>query len=91
MIFAATAPYEAIRLLLSIAATKEESITYKGKSGGQRLQISLIDVKRAYFNTVVDEPIFVELPPEDPEHGRKCGRLKRHLYGTRGRSCRVGG
>ncbi len=60
---------------MSIAATKEESITYKGKSGGQRLQISLIDVKRAYFNAVVDEatPIFVELPPEDPEHGRKCG------------------
>ena len=84
VIFAATAPYEAIRLLLSITATKEENITYKGKSGGQRLQISLIDVKRAYFNAVVDEPIFVELPPEDPEHGRKCGRLKRHLYGTRG-------
>ncbi len=31
-----------------------------------------------------DTPIFVELPPEDPEHGRRCGRLKRHLYGTRG-------
>jgi hypothetical protein len=31
-----------------------------------------------------DTPVFVELPPEDPEHGRKCGRLKRHLYGTRG-------
>ncbi|MDP6496001.1 MAG: hypothetical protein QGI09_11450, partial [Dehalococcoidia bacterium] len=31
-----------------------------------------------------DTPIFVELPPEDPEHGRKCGRLKRHLFGTRG-------
>ena len=28
--------------------------------------------------------IVVELPPEDPEHGRLCGRLRRHLYGTRG-------
>ena len=23
-------------------------------------------------------------PPEDPEHGKRCGRLRRHLYGTRG-------
>ncbi len=78
VIFAATAPYEAIWLLLSIAATKEESKTYKGKCGGQRLQISPIDVKHAYFNAIVgedDTPVFVELPPEDPEHGRKCGRL----------------
>ena len=35
VIVAATAPYESIRLLLSIAATKEESKTYKGKSGMQ--------------------------------------------------------
>ena len=50
------------------------------------MQISMIDVKRAYFNAVVsqDTPVFVELPPEDPEHGRLCGRLRRHLYGTRG-------
>ena len=85
MIFAATAPYEYIRMLLSIAATKEET-THRGRSGKQRLQISMVDVKRAYFNAVVDEgaPVYVELPPEDPEHGRKCGRLRRHLYGTRG-------
>ncbi|MDP6494880.1 MAG: reverse transcriptase domain-containing protein, partial [Dehalococcoidia bacterium] len=86
VIFAATAPYESIRLLLSIAAAKEESKTYKGQVGGRRLQVSLVDIKRAYFNAAVaeDQPIFVELPPEDPEYGRKCGRLRRHLYGTRG-------
>ena len=85
VIFAATAPYESIRLLLSAAAAKEET-THKGKIGGERLQIALIDVKRAYFNAHVaeDMPICVELPPEDPEHGRLCGRLRRHLYGTRG-------
>ena len=85
MIFAATAPYESIRLLLSIAAAKEET-SHKGKVGGERLQISMIDINRAYFNAIVDEgkPIYVELPPEDHEHGRKCGRLRRHLYGTRG-------
>ncbi len=45
-----------------------------------------VDARRAYFNAVVDEetPVFVKLPPEDPEHGRRCGRSKRHLYGTRG-------
>ncbi len=86
VIFAATAPYESIRLLLSIAATMEETTYAKNKCGEQRLQVSMVDVKRAYFNAKVpdDTPIFVELPNEDPEHGRKCGRLRRHLYGTRG-------
>ncbi len=85
VIFAAIAPYESIRLLLCIAAAKEET-SHKGKVGGERLQISMIDIKRAYLNAIVDEdkPIYVELPPEDPEHGRKCGKLCRHLYGTRG-------
>ncbi len=86
VIFAATAPYESIRLLLSIAAAMEESTKYKKKCGAQRLQVSLVDIKRAYFNAMVadDTPIFVELPPEDPEYGKRCGRLRRHLYGTRG-------
>ncbi len=85
VLFAATAPYEAIQLLLSIAATNEET-THKGCVGERQLHISMVDVKRAYFNAVVpeDTPIFVELSPEDPEHGRLCGRLRRHLYGTRG-------
>ena len=64
VLFAATAPYEAIKLLLSIAAAKEET-THRGCVGERRLQISMVDVKRAYFNAVVPEetPIFVELPP----------------------------
>ncbi len=50
-----------------------------------RTQISLIDIRRAYFNATVnpEEPIYVEFPPEDPMHGQRCGRLNRHLYGTR--------
>ena len=64
----------------------EETTYAKNKCGEQRLQVSMVDVKRAYFNAKVpdDTPIFVELPNEDPEHGQKCGRLRRHLYGTRG-------
>ena len=50
-----------------------------------RIQILFIDIKRAYFNAMVndDEPIYVELPPEDPMHKKMCGRLNRHLYGAR--------
>ena len=60
VLFAATAPYEAIKLLLSIAAAKEET-THRGCVGERRLQISMVDVKRAYFNAVVAAvtPIFV--------------------------------
>ena len=57
------------------------------RSGSGRLQIAMIDIKRAYFNAKVDDncPICVELPPEDPMSGQvKCGCLNRHLYGTRG-------
>ena len=55
-------------------------------SDPQRLDLSLIDIKRANLNATISEdaPIYVELPPEDPMAGRKCGRLNRHLYGTRG-------
>ena len=48
--------------------------------------MSFVDVKRAYFNAKVDReasPCFVELPQEDPECGKKCAELVRHMYGTR--------
>ena len=50
-----------------------------------RAHISLVYIKRTYFNATVnpEEPIYVELPPEDPMHGSMRGRLNRHLYGTR--------
>ena len=52
-----------------------------------RTQLSFVDVKRAYFNAKIEEgdaPTFVCLPTEDPEHETMCGRLLRHMYGTRG-------
>jgi hypothetical protein len=51
-----------------------------------RTQISFVDVSRAYFNAKVDQddnPCFVELPAEDPDCGKRCGRLVMHMYGTR--------
>ena len=52
-----------------------------------RTQVSLIDVKRAYFNAVIDQrdkPTFVDLPAEDSDHGSMCGHILRHIYGTGG-------
>ena len=42
---------------------------------------------RAYFNAVIPEgeqPTFVKLLPEDPDHHNMCAQLLRHMYGTRG-------
>ena len=88
-IFAPTRPLEALRALLSILATKsfwpEENWRAK-KDSDDRLQISLIDISRAYFSakTSEDHPVYVDLPAEDPDHGKEfCGRLNVHMYGTR--------
>ena len=47
--------------------------------------MSFIDISRAYFcaTTDPDDPTYVELPIEDPEHGVKVGLLLKHMYGTR--------
>ena len=52
----------------------------------QRVQISLVDIKRAYFNAGIeraDTPALVQFPPEDADSETKVGRLLRHVYGTR--------
>ena len=47
--------------------------------------MSFVDISRAYFNAKCDQsnPTYVDLPPEDPDHGKMCGLLLRHMYGTR--------
>ena len=55
-------------------------------SSPERVQISLVDIKRAYFNAEIDPadpPTFVQLPPEDADSETMVGRLLRHMYGTR--------
>ena len=51
----------------------------------KRMQVSMIDISRAYFNAETDQskPTYVSLPPEDEDHEEKCGMLLRHMYGTR--------
>ena len=86
--FAPAPPLEALRTVLSLAMTAvgEHRPDWSPKSPN-RTQVSLIDVKRAYFNASIDardKPTFVDLPAEDADHTDMCGQLLRHMYGTRG-------
>ena len=86
-IFAPTPPLEALRSVLSMAATDfpDHPKHVRDGSSERRTQISAVDISRAYFNASTDEdnPTYVMLPKEDPEHGEKCGFLRKHMYGTR--------
>ena len=85
--FAPAPPLEALRTVLSMAMTCcGDHRPLWDPLSPHRQQLSFIDVKRAYFNAKVDRdaaPCFVELPPEDPDKGKMCGELLRHMYGTR--------
>jgi len=87
-IFAPTPPLEALRSVLSMAATDlpNQRKHVRSKNDELRTQVSVIDIKRAYFNAKADDerPTFVELPEEDPDHKKgMCARLLVHMYGTR--------
>ena len=73
--FAATPPLEAMRLILSEAASQ-------GAAPGQELKVMLLDAKKAHLHAMAERPIFVQLPPERARPGYCC-RLIRSLYGTR--------
>ena len=87
-IFAPTPPLEGLRTVLSVAATQLPGRPKPDRDtlSETRVQISLIDISRAYFNATVDEqnPTYVQLPPEHPQYERgKCAQLIKHMYGTR--------
>ena len=77
--FAPTPPLEALKLLISDAATTE-----KGKD---KKCIMINDVVRAYFEAPVKRDICIELSQEDLEEGESnenlVGLLEMSLYGTR--------
>ena len=76
-LYASTPPVEAMRLIISQAATGEGT-------GGQKILMTN-DVRRAYFHASIDREVYVEVPPEDREEGDGdvVGRLRLCLYGTR--------
>ena len=74
--YAATPPLEALRLILSFAASVSED--------GAHRELMVNDVSRAYFYAAVRRSLFIELPPEDEEaRAGEVGRLNVCLYGTR--------
>ena len=85
--FAPAPPLEALRTVISMAMTTcGDHRPIYDPSSPQRVQMSFVDVKRAYFNAKIDReasPCFVDMPPEDAERGEKCAELLRHMYGTR--------
>ena len=86
-IFAPTPPLESLRTIISLAATDFAGVKPRVRDGqsDRRTQISFIDISRAYFcaSTDPNDPSYVELPAEDPDHGTMCGLLLKHMYGTR--------
>ncbi len=85
--FAPAPPLEALRTVLSLAMTRTgDHQPVWDPASPDRTQISFVDVTRAYFNARLDEadePVFVDLPPEDADHRDMCAQLLRHMYGTR--------
>ena len=77
-LFAATPPLEALRLLISEAATDDFE---------RNKVISIIDVARAFFEAPVQRDVCIELPEEDltTEDIKQdlVGKLNMSLYGTR--------
>ena len=75
-IFAATPPLEAMRYVISRAATV---------CGQEQRCVMTVDVSRAYFNAVATRDVFIEIPKEDRIAGdeNKVGKLNLCLYGTR--------
>ena len=75
-LYASTPPLEALRLIVSHAATYPQS--------GSRRMLMINDVRRAYFYAKIQRDVYIELPKEDPDHGKGLlGKLKLCLYGTR--------
>ena len=75
-IYASTPSLEALRVILSRAATWDHD-------GGER-EIMINDVSRAYFYAEATRCIDIELPKEGPLYGPgMLGRLRLCLCGTR--------
>jgi hypothetical protein len=73
--FAATPPLEALRMVISHAASGRRS-----SRGGRKILV--IDARKAHLHAMAERAVCVALPPEIKEPG-KCALLKRCLYGTR--------
>ena len=72
-LYAATPPSEALRIIISHAATYPDD--------GPKRVIMMNGVRRAYFYAKINRDVFIELPKEDPKYGTGLlGKLKLCLY-----------
>jgi len=81
-LFASMPPYEAVKLIFSLYASRRRS------RAGKVLKIGLYDVKRAHFNAAATRPdLFIEVPtelvPEGVDPKTVIGVLIKSMYGTR--------
>ena len=77
-LYAATPPIEALRLVLSDAATMDP------KEPRKRKEVMINDVRRAYFYAKTTRDLYIRLPKEDKDADEgKLGKLNLCLYGTR--------
>ena len=75
-LYASTPPLEALRLIISHAATIEP--------GKERREVRVHDVRRAYFYAKQQREVYIELPEEDEDaEPGQVGKLMLCLYGTR--------
>ena len=76
-LYAATPPLEALRLIISHAATIRIGGWSKGgQRRGAHRELMENDVSRAYFYAPATRSLFIELPDEDDEaQGGEVGRL----------------
>ena len=78
-------PVEALRTVLTYVEFDIEGEKPKCREGTSpnRMQLSLIDISRAYFNATYDpaKPPFVALPTEHPDYQSTCGLLLKNMYG----------
>ena len=74
--FASTPPLEAKKLLFARFAQER-------MRSGQHLQLSFVDVRKAYFNGIPRRPVYMQFPKELGLPNNLVGKLVRCAYGTR--------
>ena len=86
-LFAASTPLQALRLLLSWAATDSSALPGGARQGRLQKSLLIADVSRAFFEAPAKRDLCLELPEEALTVGETpqdvVGKLKASLYGTR--------
>ena len=73
-LFAAKPPLDAVRAVLSMAATK---------SSDGWVRVMMIDAKKAHLTPPCKEDVHIELPVDVEAHTGQCGKLNIWLHGFR--------